>query len=277
MSEITIDIVNEIKIGRVFYYNYYTVHRIKNLYQFLNVLQVSPLEETCQLEALGGTLYNIQERELQHPKKYGISIENLRFILHLCMKHVHVHYFVVCILTITTNFLWFHDEDNTSFISSEIYPFLAFLTIYHEENKNTGIYWSVDIFMIWTNVFKKSDVACTTFCNNSKLVHALLEISKCKSRGDIIPSFHDYDEDETEECILVREELTGIPGYNNDMYIFSFIYTLVKENIHIQYAIAQHWPFILDNDGQLLNYYIFLNILEQIQEEENTPKSANKH
>jgi hypothetical protein len=237
--------------------------------EFFRIQESSPPQEIHQLEAFGGTICRIVINQLYVDFEI-LNVQNWMFIIHICKEHKDIEYLVVCVLVVLNKILFRKDIIDISSIHNEIYSFLVLLTEYHSTKK---VYWSRDLILTWLRLFDVNTELHSIFLQNNELVLKFLDILTCKGRGDIIPCTNTW----TSKHIFVRNGLVRLHGTTPHELCFRVVYDLhLKKNMLFQRTIAQYWPFVLGEDGQLLPENIISNIIKQIKVEESTPKSARK-
>jgi hypothetical protein len=270
--------------GRVFHiiHSDNVSHRIKLRTAFIQTQRESPPQEIHQIEALGGTLYSMLS--IIYPTYYvGFDVEEMRFIIRICMKHIDIPYFVVCVLQIIYTCISCVSIQKITPILVDIYSFLTVLTTYHREARiqRKKTYWEIDITRTWEMLFILYPNTCSTFFfDNPGTVYAFLEILKCKPRGSILASkYTSSPSDVLLNNIIVREGLQSIFRDCDEELCFCHVYcNLFKRNYAcFSHKITEQWPFIFGEDHQLLDRSAILRILHTTNKEENYPKSANKH
>jgi hypothetical protein len=267
--------------GRVFHivHSENVSHRKKLLYEFLQIQRESPPQEVHQLEALGGTLHSMLS--IIYPTYYvGFEVEEMRFIIRICTEHMDIPYLVVCVLQIIYRYIGCVSIPNIIPILPDIYTFLIGLTTYHHEKniQKLNPYWSIDITKTWGLLFIIHPSTCSTFFDNSETVYAFLEILRCKPRDVIISSSHVSTSGFLSNTIFVSEGLRTIRRdyYGELCFDFIYLYLFNRNMDYVINGIAEYWPFILAEDRKLISLTIILKIINQINQEEDYPKSANK-
>jgi hypothetical protein len=268
MSSIADTMLKEIMEGRP-YAVLYDMKDIRVQQEFMQILQRSPLKEIHQLEALGGTLYNMRnDVRMEHN---SFSEEDLRFLVSLCTEYVHIDYLVVCILDFIMTTLTYSMIDQGS-ILPEIYSFFAFLIKYNHTKQSFEINWSSDVVLALLQLCDFQDDICTLFLEDHDLIPIFAELLKTNARGNLGPwQFISSNE------IRIRASLIGIPGFPPDFICFDFAYHFLSNQIKFQNMLAEYWPFILDENKRLHDRKYIKDILHDIIKEESYPKSANKY
>jgi hypothetical protein len=249
------------------------LYKIDILHKFMEIQQISPPVEIQQIESLGGTLLHMLSKF--RIGYHGLCVEHLPFLLNLCMKHIEINYFVVCVLQITRiNIASMHDMHQEHFILPTIYTLLVFLTKYLYTINDSRVYWALDLIMTWEALFREYTDTYTLFIQDPELTHAFFEILKYRARGQILPDCG-APTDSYDPNIYVRRGLYMIyQCLGVHKLCFHYAYgTLFRQNKQFLELAIQHWPFILDeNSNKLLSQSKISDLLE----EENNPKSANK-
>jgi hypothetical protein len=237
-------------------------------HRFIQIRQFLPLTEEKQLQEFGCDLRGIM---MHLSTGYSeITTQDWQFIIHLCMEHSNIDYFVTCILQIIKILLRMYPKTiDSHIVIPQIYNLLVFLTKQFNEN-----YWGLDIVQVWVSLFYISKDIPIQFCNEVDVFQLFLDILKTPCRGDIIPS---------NECtrrsfkdIIVSDNLQRIKGNCFDKYCFNTIYvSLMKRHKIFQRTTAKFWPFLLQDDGKLEKLQVCENKITEMNREEHYPKSAN--
>jgi hypothetical protein len=262
-----------VKEGRAYTSTYY-LRNTRTQQQFMQVLQTSPpLTEIHQLEALGGTLYDMLHGVCMGHN--GFTAKDLRFLIALCTEYVHIDYLVICILHFIIRTRPGIPERQES-ILPEIYSFFAFLTKYYDTKKRFEINWSIDIVVAWTGLCYVEDNICTLFCEDRDLIPIFVKLLKTEIRGSLLP-YHESIALTSPNDIRIRVSLVTIQGAPINHLCFEYVCPLLHHNINFRQTVGEYWQFILDERGEIHAREYITDILYRIISEESYPKSANKY
>jgi hypothetical protein len=289
---------NNIAIGFAFVSARYDTD-VKILQKLIRSQQESPPVEVHQIEAFGGTLYDMGSKI--HILRNELTIEDIRFLIDFCMEHINIDYFVVCIIQFIKTIIKKTDDSiYRESILPDVYTFFLFLTHYYNTHKNVELYWAYDIVYAWHDLLCVSTDMWIQFSNDSNSIYEFLEILKCQTRGSLFPcenkcefpksvprpqrvsyclaTHNRFTDLPSENDICIRSELIKIHGTILHQICFEMIYSLMDEKRLEDFMeiAVEYWPFIRGDNDKFLIMDEILQILEQIKREERYPKSANK-